>query len=73
MNAIFNRKESSLEDCTLFVTSFPCIECAKMILQSGIQKVVYMADSSCQKLSEADQLQAKKLFELSGIRCIQLD
>ncbi len=73
MNAIFNRTESSLENCTLFVTSLPCLECAKMILQSGIKDVVYMADSSCQKMSEQDIQQTCRVFELSGINCFKFE
>lgn len=41
-NAIHNRISHDLKDCTLYVTSFPCKECAKSICQSGIKKVVYM-------------------------------
>ena len=29
---------------TIYVTSSPCIECAKLIIQSGIKRVVYSAD-----------------------------
>ena len=73
MNAIFSRTESSLENCTLFVTSFPCYECAKMIIQSGLKKVVYMADSSCQKLTEDAIVQTKKLLQLSGVNCYKFE
>lgn len=34
----------STKDCTLYVTLSPCIECAKMILQSGIKRLVYKED-----------------------------
>ena len=42
-NAIlFAAKEGiSTQDCTLYVTTAPCSECAKMIIQSGITRVVY--------------------------------
>ena len=30
------------QDCTLYVTTAPCSECAKMIIQSGIKRVVYI-------------------------------
>lgn len=32
---------NSSEDSTLYVTASPCIECAKLIIQSGIKRVVY--------------------------------
>ena len=42
-NAILN-STSSLEGCTLYVSLFPCHECAKLIIQSGIKHIVYMDD-----------------------------
>lgn len=35
------RSNNSSENATLYVTSSPCIECAKLIIQSGIKRVVY--------------------------------
>ena len=35
------RTNNSSEGATLYVTSSPCIECAKLIIQSGIQRVVF--------------------------------
>ena len=35
------RSNNSSEDATLYVTSSPCIECAKLIIQAGITRVVY--------------------------------
>lgn len=32
---------NSSKDATIYVTSAPCIECAKLIIQSGIKRVVY--------------------------------
>lgn len=32
---------NSSEDATLYVTASPCIECAKLIIQAGIKRVVY--------------------------------
>ena len=42
-NAILNAT-CPLDDCTIYVTLFPCNECAKLIIQSGIKEVVYMSD-----------------------------
>jgi dCMP deaminase len=42
-NAIHNAT-SSIAGCTLYVTMFPCNECAKDIIQSGISKVVYLSN-----------------------------
>jgi dCMP deaminase len=35
------RSSNNSEGSTLYVTSSPCIECAKLIIQSGIKRVVY--------------------------------
>ncbi|XP_062610027.1 deoxycytidylate deaminase-like [Saccostrea cucullata] len=51
MNAVANRHGTSLKNCTLYVTLFPCNECTKLLLQSGIKRIIYYAD---------DKLQAEK-------------
>ena len=40
-NAIFNKNTENLKGCVLYVTLFPCRECAKSICQMGISKVIY--------------------------------
>lgn len=42
-NAILNAT-TSLVNATLYVTLFPCNECAKLIIQSGIKQIVYMSE-----------------------------
>ena len=44
LNAILNFKGPSLAGSTLYVTMFPCNECAKAIIQSGIKQVIYYED-----------------------------
>ena len=44
MNAILNYRGGSLEGATMYVTLFPCNECAKAIIQSGIRRLVYDSD-----------------------------
>ena len=44
MNAIMNKNSSDLTGCIIYVDNFPCNECAKLIIQGGIKKVVYMRD-----------------------------
>ena len=44
MNAILNKNSADVERCTIYVALFPCNECAKMIIQSGIKEVVYLSD-----------------------------
>lgn len=52
---------NSSEGATLYVTSSPCIECAKLIIQSGIKRVVY-ADSY--RLSDGVELLKRVDIEL---------
>jgi len=40
MNAVLNKNASSVEDCRIYVALFPCNECAKIIIQSGIKEVI---------------------------------
>ena len=42
-NAILN-STSNLKGATLYVTLFPCNECAKLVIQSGIKRIIYMDD-----------------------------
>ena len=43
LNAILN-SSVSVKDCKIYVTLFPCNECAKAIIQSGIKEVIYLSD-----------------------------
>lgn len=49
----------------IYVSLFPCNECAKAIIQSGIKEVVYWED----KYADTDGVKAsKKMFELTGVK-----
>jgi|SRR5690554_5361168 len=62
-NAILN-STSSLKNCKMYVTLFPCNECAKLIIQSGIKEVVYYDN----KYDDTDSIIAsKKMFNSSNI------
>ena len=65
LNAILNRSSGSLEGAKLYVTLFPCNECAKAIIQSGIREVVYMSDKYA---DEANTIASKKMFDMVGIK-----
>lgn len=58
------RSNNSSEGATLYVTSSPCIECAKLIIQAGIRKVVY-ADSY--RLSDGIELLRRADIELISV------
>lgn len=62
-NAILNAN-SDLTDARVYVTLFPCNECAKLIIQSGIKEVVYLED----KYPDADfTIASKRLMDLAGV------
>lgn len=62
-NAILN-STSSLKGATLYVTLFPCNECAKLIIQSGIKHIVYMQD----KYKDSEYYVAsKRMFDAAGV------
>lgn len=42
MNAILNKNSASLKDCIIYTTHFPCRECTKVIIQSGIKEIHYL-------------------------------
>ena len=44
LNAILNASGKSLAGSKLYVALFPCHECAKAIIQSGVAEVVYLSD-----------------------------
>lgn len=67
-NAILNCT-SSLKDSTLYVTLFPCNECAKLIIQSGIKKVVYMSDKY---RNDVSYVASRRMFDAVGIKYIQM-
>ncbi len=69
LNAILNSIKS-LKGCTIYVSLFPCNECAKAIVQSGITKVVYLSN----KHAERDSTKAsQRIFENAGIMCQRLE
>ena len=72
MNAILNFRGSrkELENAKIYVDLFPCNECAKIIIQSGIKEVVYL----CDKYANTDSVIAsKKLFDSCGVKYRQIE
>ncbi len=65
LNAILNCDRGNVRDCIVYTTLFPCNECAKAIIQSGIAEVVYMED----KYSDSDSVIAsKRMFDTAGVK-----
>ena len=69
LNAILNSPRS-VKGCTIYVSLFPCHECAKAIIQSGIKHIVYESD----KYADSDSVQAsKRMLKSAGVNLRQTD
>ncbi|NLY87508.1 MAG: dCMP deaminase family protein [Clostridiales bacterium] len=65
LNAILNASGKSLRDARIYVALFPCNECAKAIIQSGIREVVYLSD----KYADTEATKASKMmFTSAGVK-----
>ncbi len=72
MNAILNFRgtKKDLENAKIYVDLFPCNECAKLIIQSGIKKVIYLSD----KYNGTDgNVASKRLFDMCGVKYEHLE
>lgn len=68
LNAILNANHS-VEGCKIYVSLFPCNECAKAIIQAGISEIIYEDD----KYYMEDSVKAsKKMLQNAGITLTQL-
>lgn len=64
LNAILNSNHD-LNGSTVYVTLFPCNECTKAIIQSGIKKIIYLSDKyhNCD-----DEIAARKMLDMAGVK-----
>ncbi|MBQ4625626.1 MAG: dCMP deaminase family protein [Clostridia bacterium] len=69
LNAILNNGGSSLEGCKIYVALFPCNECAKAIIQSGIKEVIYLSDKYADTVGTRA---SKRMFDAAGVKYTQL-
>jgi len=68
MNAILNKNSASCAGCTMYVVLFPCNDCAKLVIQSGISRIIFISD----KYSETDSVKASKLMlDMAGVEYTQ--
>ena len=68
LNAILNYRGGNLEGAKIYVTLFPCNECAKAIIQAGIKTVVYKSDKY--KGTPAN-VASKRMFDAAGVQYIK--
>ena len=69
LNAILN-STLSLKNCTIYVALFPCHECSKAIIQSGIREIVYLSD----KYTGTESNRAsKRMLDSAGVTYRKLE
>ena len=69
LNAILNSKEN-LKNATIYVTLFPCNECAKAIIQAGIKKIYYQSD----KYADTPIIRAsKRMLDSAGVEYFKVN
>lgn len=63
LNAILN-SSTPLDDCVIYTALFPCNECCKAIIQSGIKEIIYLSD----KYKDTNSVIAgKRMLDAAGI------
>eukprot|EP00970_Alexandrium_tamarense_P014360 scaffold4049_cov204-Alexandrium_tamarense.AAC.47 len=68
VNAILNKCSASVRGATIYVALFPCNECSKVIIQSGIREVVYLNDF----YHDTDACRASRImFKMAGVKLRQ--
>ena len=68
LNAILNARGKNLKGAKLYVDLFPCNECAKAIIQSGVSEVVYLYDKYA---DSAATIASKRMLTSAGIKLTQ--
>ncbi len=58
LNAVLNSISRDLRECRIYVGLFPCNECTKVIIQAGIEEIIYLSD----KYANTDSVKASKIM-----------
>ena len=58
LNAVLNAISRDLRGCRIYVGLFPCNECTKVIIQAGIEEIIYLSD----KYAHTDSVKASKIM-----------
>ena len=69
LNAILNAGGKSLVGSRIFVSLFPCHECAKAIIQSGVKEVVYLSDKYNGTVSDND---SRRMLQAAGVKLTKM-
>ena len=68
MNAVLNKNQENVHGCRIYCTHLPCNECAKIIIQAGIRRIIYANEPAvdCHKAQAA-----RILFSLVGVALVR--
>lgn len=71
MNAILNFRgnRKDLENAKIYVDLFPCNECAKLIIQSGIKEIIYLSDKN---KNNDFVIASRKLLDMCNVKYTKL-
>lgn len=69
LNAVLNARDKSLVGSKIYVALFPCNECAKAIIQSGIREVIYLSDKYN---GTPSTVASRKMLDAAGIKLTQI-
>jgi dCMP deaminase len=70
LNAILNANGRDLRGSKIYVALFPCNECAKAIIQSGVKEVVYLSDKYNNTMGN---LASKRMLDAAGVKYTRLN
>ena len=69
LNAILNANGRDLQGSRIYVALFPCNECAKAIIQSGVKEVLYLSDKYKDTMGN---LASKRMLDAAGVKYTKL-
>lgn len=69
LNAILNAAGRNVRGSRIYVSLFPCNECAKAIIQSGIKEILYLSDKYADSMAT---LASKKMLDSAGVKYTRL-
>ena len=69
LNAILNASGRDLRGSRIYVALFPCNECAKAIIQSGVREVIYLSDKYAHTPTT---IASKRMLDAAGVRYTQM-
>jgi dCMP deaminase len=69
LNAILNASGRDLRNSRIYVALFPCNECAKAIIQSGVKEVLYLSDKYADTMLT---MASKRMLDAAGVKYTRL-